>query len=161
MAKEDSKPRSDYIPKTEEQKRAQEELLLKSIAKEMPQLEKILEECSGKWGFEDPIYRFYHQSFKLYALQERTQRIVAQLQGLAPQLRMNDWFLEIVSQGTGKVFCDQHNENWTAVTRPMLEAFFHARYFLEMACKYGKILSSAPDTIPSGWAAFLYLFDLR
>jgi hypothetical protein len=31
------------------------------------------------WGYEDPIYRFYHHSFKVYALQEQTSRIVAAL----------------------------------------------------------------------------------
>ena len=35
-------------------------------------------------GFEDPIYRFYHQSFKVYALQNETARIVRVLQSLAP-----------------------------------------------------------------------------
>jgi hypothetical protein len=29
----------------------------------------------------------------------------------------------------------------------MLEAFFHARYFLEMACKYGKELEETPDVM--------------
>jgi hypothetical protein len=43
----------------------------------------------------------------------------------------------------------------------MLQAFFHARYFLEMACKYGKELESPPQFMPSGWAAVVYLYDLR
>ena len=29
------------------------------------------------------------------------------------------------------------NQRWTEATRPIVEAFFHARYFLEMVCKYG------------------------
>ena len=40
-------------------------------------------------------------------------------------------------------------------------SFFHALFFLEMACKYGKHFSSPPKTMPSGWAALLYLFNLR
>ena len=48
-----------------------------------------------------------------------------------------------------------------AAGRPILEAFFHARYMLEMAVKYGKELDRPPNCLPSGWAAFLYLYDLR
>ena len=48
-----------------------------------------------------------------------------------------------------------------AVTRPILEAFFHARYFLEMVCKYGRKLKAPPQVLPSGWAAVLYLYQLR
>jgi hypothetical protein len=43
----------------------------------------------------------------------------------------------------------------------MVEAFAHARYFLEMACKYGKELEEPPQIMPSGWASVLYLYDLR
>lgn len=58
-------------------------------------------------------------------------------------------------------FVDPDWENWTAATRPMLEAFFHARYFLEMVCKYGETLKSAPGLLPRGWASVLYLYNLR
>jgi hypothetical protein len=46
------------------------------------------------------------------------------------------------------------------VNRPILEAFFHARYFLEMAVRYAD-LSAPPQTLPSGYAALLSLFGLR
>jgi len=42
-----------------------------------------------------------------------------------------------------------------------LEAFFHAKYFLEMACKYGRELAEPPETLPSGWAALLCLYGMR
>ncbi len=74
---------------------------------------------------------------------------------------MNRWFTGIVAQGTGKEFEMSHNQKWLHHTRPIVEAFFHAHYFLKMAVKYGKELESAPDRMPSGWAAVLYLFDLR
>jgi hypothetical protein len=32
---------------------------------------------------------------------------------------------------------------------------------LEMAVKYGKELERPPNFLPSGWAALLYLYDLR
>jgi hypothetical protein len=30
-----------------------------------------------------------------------------------------------------------------------------------MLCKYGRKLASAPEIMPSGWAAVLYLYNLR
>ncbi len=53
------------------------------------------------------------------------------------------------------------NQRWVEATRPIVEAFFHAGYFLEMVCKYGKELEEPPDLLPSGWAAVLYLYGLR
>ena len=79
----------------------------------------------------------------------------------APHLPLNKWFQEIVGEGTGKTFEPEHNRDWTKFTRPIVGAFFHARYFLEMACKYGKELESPPACLPSGWAAVLYLYNLR
>jgi len=35
----------------------------------------------------------------------------------------------------------------------IVEAFFHAHYFLRMAGKYGCELDEAPQALPSGWAA--------
>jgi hypothetical protein len=70
--------------------------------------------------------------------------------------------LEIVKQGTGREFDPiRTNDHWLEETRPVLEAFFHARYFLEMVCKYGRIIKESPQTMPSGWAAILYLYDIR
>lgn len=61
----------------------------------------------------------------------------------------------------GKRFEMAHNQEWTRHTRPFVEAFFHARFFLEMAVKYGRELESAPTTLPSGWAALLCLYGMR
>jgi hypothetical protein len=65
-----------------------------------------------------------------------------------------------VRDGTGRTFVAEHNRRWLEVTRPIVEAFFHARYFLEMAVRYGEELKVPPRTMPNGWAAFLYLYDL-
>ncbi|MGZ5544922.1 MAG: hypothetical protein ACXWIU_09620 [Limisphaerales bacterium] len=59
------------------------------------------------------------------------------------------------------LFSSEHNEIWLETTRPIVEAFFHARYFLEMAVNYGRELEYPPHVMPSGWAAFLYLYNLR
>lgn len=135
--------------------------LFSNLKSALPALEKLLDECSEHWGYEDPVYRFYHQSFKVYALGHATKRIVSSLQALAPDQQLNEWFVRIVSEGTDKTFNHEHNARWLEVTRPILEAFFHARYFLEMAVTYGRRLTAPPRLLPSGWAALLYLYRLR
>lgn len=135
--------------------------LLKNLQSQLPALEALLAQCNNHWGYEDPIYRFYHHSFKVYGLQDQTMKIVEALRALAPALPLNEQFMRIVEEGTGKIFKPEDNRHWEMVTRPMLEAFFHARFFLEMAVKYGKELKAPPQTLPSGWAAVLYLYNLR
>ncbi|MGA3084165.1 MAG: hypothetical protein ABSE95_05170 [Thermodesulfobacteriota bacterium] len=135
--------------------------LFKNLKANLLTLENLLEDCSGPWGYEDSIYRFYHQSYKAYHLQGQTKEIVSKLQNLLPGFTLNKWFRQIIKEGTGKTFKGEDNQNWFTVTRPILEAFFHAHYFLEMAVKYGKELDSPPRLLPSGWAAFLYLYNLR
>jgi hypothetical protein len=88
-------------------------------------------------------------------------RGIASLQALLPDRPMNDCFRQIVAEGTGKAFELSHNEDWMRHSRPIVEAFFHSHYFLRMACKYGRELDGLPNPLPSGWAALLYLFDLR
>src|SRR5216683_3347520 len=115
----------------------EEKKIITEIVRRLPELEELLEQANNKWSYEDAVYRFYHQSMKVFYIQETTAKILAALCGLAPHMELNKWFKEIVDRGTGKEF-DPHrtNDHWTAETRPILEAFFHARYFLEMVCKY-------------------------
>ena len=78
----------------------------------LPELEKLLRDCQSHWGYEDGIYRFYHHSFKVYTLQETTSAIVAALQSLAPERSLNESFIQIVRDGTGKQFEREHNRRW-------------------------------------------------
>ena len=137
--------------------------LLANIQAKLPELTALLEEISSHWVYEDRVYRFYHQSLKVYDLQAETKRIVEVLQRVAPAgAGMNPWFEEIYRAGaSGKRFEMEHNKDWTTHTRPFLEAFFHAKYFLEMAVKYGKELQTAPEILPSGWAGLLYFYNIR
>ena len=135
--------------------------LSKNLIKKLPMLETLLTRCNDHWEYEDPIYRFYHQSFKVYRLQYQTKKIVAALQSLRPGTSLNSWFRQIVKEGTGKTFSLEDNKHWLQITRPILEAFFHAKFFLEMAVKYGKELDNSPTMLPSGWAALLSLYNLR
>ena len=141
--------------------RPEVQAIFANLKASLPQLRALLEECSGHWGYEDPVYRFYHQSFKVYYLQDQTLRIVAALRGLAPERNLNEWFVQIVAAGTGKSFTPEQNQRWLEVTRPILEAFFHARYFLEMGVRNAADLDVPPRVLPSGWAALLYLYGLR
>jgi hypothetical protein len=90
-----------------------------------------------------------------------TTRIVAALQALLPEAALDERFTPIISEGTGKQFSYEMNARWDATTRPLLEAFFHANYFLKMTIKYGHELNEPPQILPSGWAALLCLFNLR
>jgi hypothetical protein len=135
--------------------------LLANLKTALPKLEALLEESSSHWGYEDPVYRLYHKSFKAYSLQEKTAGIVEALHALAPQRKLDERFQGILSDGTGRTLEMAHNERWLEETRPIVEAFFHARYFLEMAVRYGKTLERPPELLPSGRAAFLGLYGLR
>ena len=135
--------------------------LFANLKAALPQLRALLDKFNGDWEYEDRVYRFYHQSFKVYDLQVGTTSITEALQSLAPDRELHEWYRQIVSEGTGKRFAHDHNHRWLEETRPIVEAFFHARYMLEMAVKYGKELESPPRFLPSGWAAFLYLYELR
>jgi len=137
--------------------------LLANIKARLPEIEALLEEIDSHWVYEDSIYRFYHNSFKVYGLQDITRKIVDALKGLAPEGKsLCREFEEIIRAGaSGKHFKPDHNKNWTHHTRPFVEAFFHAKFFLEMVVKYGKEMEGPPDMLPSGWAAVLCLYDLR
>lgn len=156
--------------------------LLKNIKAAMPSLRQLLTEAENGHAAEDGVYRFYHQSFKVFRLQDLTQRIVAARVALCPKTgrrkfewlylgtkpgaerpvhTLDPWFEEVVRTGTGRTFQASDNARWLEATRPILEVFFHARYFLEMAVKYGRKLRRPPNLLPSGWAALLYLYDLR
>jgi hypothetical protein len=137
--------------------------LLANIQAKLPELTELLEEINSHWVYEDRVHRFYHQSFKVYDIQDQTKRIVEALRSVAPSgASANLWFEEIYQAGaSGKKFEMSHNKEWTVHTRVLLEAFLHAKYFLEMAVKYGKELKEAPEILPSGWASLLYFYNIR
>jgi hypothetical protein len=137
-----------------------EAALLASVRAHREPLRVLLDASSDQWGFEDPVYRFYHQSFKVFSLQERTETIVWRLGSLLPDRPLHPWFLQIVRQGTGNEFTTSDNNRWTLVTRPIVEAFFHARFFLEMTVRHAA-LDAPPRPLPNGYAALLYLYQLR
>jgi len=146
------------------ERKALDDALLTNLKAALPELEKLLVKINGEWNYEDGIYRFYHHSFKVFGLQDLTTEIVRTLESLVPTkglVKLNKDFMAIYHEGVGKTFSNWDNTRWLHTTRPIVEAFLHSKYFLEMAVKSGKELDSAPSMLPSGWAGFLYLFDMR
>jgi hypothetical protein len=139
-----------------------EKVLLANMKQQWESLRALLDRVNGKWAYEDGVYRFYHQSFKVFFLQTYTQEMVAALQSIAPEgTPFCPEFLEIIEAGTGREFKPEDNEHWVERTAPIVQAFLHARYFLEMAVKYALELQEAPQMLPSGWATLLCLFEIR
>jgi hypothetical protein len=149
------------LSEREKQRHESEQRLISNIATARDDLFRLLEEVNDHWGYEDGIYRFYHQSFKVFFLQASTEQILKVLQSLLPDRPLNDWFLSIMSEGTGKKFEMESNKAWLQETRPIVEAFFHAKYFLEMICRYADKITEPQQVLPSGWASVLYLYGLR
>ena len=135
--------------------------LLDSIKAKLPELEELL--VQFQYLYEDGIYRFYHHSFKVYQLQDLTSSAVEIFKSIATatDARLCEWFEQIVATGTGKTWEFEHNQQWLQQTRPIVEAFLHTKYFLEMMSKFGHEMDSAPTSLPSGWAAILELYNQR
>jgi hypothetical protein len=136
--------------------------LLARIKAKLPEIEKLLKRVHGHWGEEDSIYRFYHHSLKTFWAQKVIKQGYNILKELGEGKQLNRWYEQIYKEGMAFQFdMDRSNPNWLAETRPILEAFWHTKYFLEMMVKYGKELDEAPQALPSGWASVLYLYRLR
>ena len=136
--------------------------LLANIHQHLPNLEKILEFANSEWVGEDLVYRFWHGSMKVYSLQAVTLQMYENLVSLMPSKgSINPDFLKVVTLGTGKVFTMAANDDWVNITKPIVDAFFHTKYMLSMAVKYGNALEKAPQMLPSGWAALLYVYCIR
>jgi hypothetical protein len=134
-----------------------DQLLLDAIKANLPELERLL--VSFQSLYEDGMYRFYHHSFKVYQLQDYTSKAVEIFHRIANATGNQpcEWFEQIVAAGTGLVWEPEHNHSWTLNGRPIVEAFLHAKYFLEMMIKYGREMIEAPAMLPTGWAAILEL----
>jgi hypothetical protein len=138
-----------------------DQLLLDAIKSNLTELERLLIPFQSL--YEDGIYRFYHHSFKVYQLQDCTSRAVEIFKriGQATGSVLCEWFQQIVVGGTAISWNPDHNKDWLFHTRPIVEAFLHTRYFLEMMIKYGRELDERPTMLPTGWAAILELYNQR
>src|SRR5437667_9867528 len=144
----------------QEQLRMDQRLLdaIKVHLLDLEQLATIVE-----YDYEDRMYRFYYQSFKVYELQGFTTQALDVFQHIAHAIdgHLHPWFTAITAQGTGVEFAMEHNQDWLRHTRPIVEAFLHTKYFVEMMVKYGHAMDTAGASLPSGWAAILALYQQR
>ena len=136
--------------------------LFAAIQAAMPHLEQVLANAQSHWHAPDLFYRFYHQSFKVYHCNQETAEMVRELQALAPGRPLNEWFLAIVADAAGRKFSPEVNARWVEEVRPVIEAFLHAKMFLELVVQAGRDPEPQPGhALRSGWAAVLYLYGLR
>lgn len=135
--------------------------LLRRIKARHKELSNLYAQVSGESVYEEALHRFYHQSFKVYRVQDVTLRIVEALRSLGPEgFQFHPFFLEIVNAGQRKRFTLDCNARWVAEAAPIVTAFLHARAFLEFAVTYGHTLDEAPQPMPYGWAALTELYQL-
>lgn len=134
--------------------------LLTSLKKHRPELLAVQKEIMNHWSYEDMIYRYYHGSNKTYWIQTHTLKLKALFEAIFPNTTFHKSFAAIIAKGTGHTFQLSHNDAWDKHTLPMLQAFFHCKYMLEMMLKYSKELDYAPKMLPSGWAALLCLYNI-
>jgi hypothetical protein len=112
---------------------------------------------------ENGVYRFYHGSYKVFNMQEPIKeafKLIEEIGGEDDPPHFE--YALLVKAGTENDFAgDRTNPNWDAEAKPILEAFWHTKYFITMMVKYGKKLEKVEPPLDYGMAAVLYLFELR
>jgi hypothetical protein len=112
------------------------EALLARIEQRLPEIEELLAEAEDRRGEEDGVYRFYHRSFKVFGLQDFVKTAFKLIQEIGgaddPPC---EWYCQIVKEGTEHHFNEKTNAEWLQQTRPILEAFWHTKYFVSMMVK--------------------------
>ncbi len=101
-----------------------DQILLETIKVHLPELESLLFQFQS--DYEDRLYRFYYQSFKVYFLEESTLKAADLFRriGAVNGSSLCDWFEEIVAQGTGSKFEPNHDESWRFIQDQLLRHFF-------------------------------------
>lgn len=109
------------------------------------------------------VYRYYHQSFKVFMFKEIIQFTKKTFEDLSPDAKpLNDWFLAVVDYALEAEFNNETtNKNWLLETRPILEALWHCKFFVEQMLSSADSLEEAPKMLPYDWAAVLYLYNIR
>ena len=172
----------DFFEKMAERQRAplpedhHHSQLLRAIKERLPKLKELKEHCERHWGAVDYFYRYYHQSFKAYRVQNLTSDIVQtffeirEAVDYEPEFfkfqphthtRLNWRFLSLVKKGTEKVFELEHNQDWHGHVGPQFEAYFHSKMFLDLMIACGERMDNPRGLLDSDWAAVLHLFNMR
>ncbi len=153
-----------YYHMTLEDLKNKDRELLSNIKSNLPELEELLNDVNSDW-YEDFIYRYYHHSWKVFDRQFIIRKIVKILEKIKPlNTSFCDMFIEdvvdiVIPEKEYNV--QKYNRDWRKYAKPILDAFFYAKYFLEMTVKYGKELDGSPDVLPYGYAALATLYGIR
>jgi hypothetical protein len=109
-------------------------LRIKSRLPELEVLARDLEEAE-----EDGVYRFYHGSNQVFFLQEPVREAFTLIKEIGREDDPPNFeYARIVETGTAHKFGATTNENWDVETKPILEAFWRTKYFLNMMVKYAR-----------------------
>jgi hypothetical protein len=135
--------------------------LLDNIKRNVQRIDAL----SKQFRNEEPdlVYRFYHQSFKVFIMNSLIESADDLFKELGPGSKeLNSWYRLITKTALAQEFdASETNEKWLHQTPPILLAFWNAKYFLEQMIVAADALETAPQVLPSGWAAVLYLYNLR
>jgi hypothetical protein len=157
-------PRNKKLRKIWEENKnlRQQNIILGSARNRAQEIQAVLKQCGAQ--YPDMFYRFYHHSCKVYWIQEKTKKMATLLGEIGLEAGITDLnrdFLDILKRGRGKTFKFSDNEAWSRKTRPLLEAFFHTREMLACLEIAAREVPQGTNCLPSGWAAVLYLYNLR
>ena len=149
-----------------EQNQQLSQALLTNIKKNRKRIKFLLKVVNSREGaYEGEIYRFYHYSFKVYRLHGTIKSMVEVLQACDPKPEKKFCvFFETILNDAEAVgaWKEEHNKEWLKYTRPIVEAFLHAKYMLEMAYLCDKLYRRAPKGfIDQKWGSLLELYGIR
>lgn len=135
--------------------------LLERLRDHSPTLTALLEEAGDESeDGEDLIYRFWHQSLKVYGLQQLTLRIHAALRSVSGK-PLESMYERLVKEGTGRTFTLSDNDAWLEATGPIVTAYLHSVHLLKLAARYSRQDDPIPPLLPSGWATLAHLYRIR
>jgi hypothetical protein len=88
--------------------------LLSRIKARLADIDALLTEYAEHWSEEDGVYRFYHQSYKVFGrLQPLTQDGFALISEIGGQDDPPcEWYCQIVKEGTEHDFNEKTNDEW-------------------------------------------------
>lgn len=138
--------------------------LLARLRQQQPQLDALHTAIgSGSVVSDDLMYRFWHQSLKVYGLQQATLDIRRQLEQAAdPDRGLDPWYETIVTAGTGHRFTLDDNSRWLDATGPIVTAYLHSAHLLRLARDAAERYETAPEGwYEPGWATLLHLYRMR
>lgn len=143
-----------------------EQQLFDAVKSRYEKFEELLEKMDDDWMGPESVYRFYHHSYKVCYAVSHVKTMVALLKSLLPEdALMNPMFTQIVEDGN-KGFNHEMSVDWLGNTRPIVEAYFHARHMVQVVASSGRRFAEEeyekpPQMLDYDWATVLYLFNLR